>query len=200
MKRTLGLRLLLLVAVLAAATLACEFSGDTKTSKGERVLFNEHGFSFAPPAGTIVSNLGFIGGEVSAAKVDKSGDTILGPKCFAATSTSHTNPKDQTRNYWISAVASEKNNVGFDLGPYLETSVSDHFAVEGEETGAYLASVDPKGTAIYGKRLDVLLDGNQVLTLTCDGPASRKAETLSLYDSLKGSLQFFAPMTSTPGK
>jgi hypothetical protein len=200
MKRTLSLRLFLLVVVFASASLACELSGDTKTSTGERVLSNENGFSFIPPAGTVVSNLGFIGIEVSAAKTDKSGDYVLGPKCSASTTTSHADLKDNTQNYWISAVASEKNNIGLDLGSYHEASVSNHFAVEAEETGAYLASVDSKGTPIYGKRLDVQLDGKQVVTLICDGPASRKEETLSMYEGLKGSLQFFTPITETPGK
>jgi hypothetical protein len=198
MKRTLGLRLVLLAAVLAGASLGCELSGDTKTSKGERVVFNEHGFSFAPPAGTVVSNLGFIGGEVSAAKVDQSGEFILGPKCFGSTSESRATLETDTQSYWVSAVASEKNNVGLDLGAFEETRVADRFAVEGEETGAYLASMDAAETPIYGKRLDVQLEGKQVFTLSCDGPLSRKDETLSLYDSLKGSLQFFAPMTPTP--
>jgi hypothetical protein len=198
MNRNLGLRLMLLIAVLAAASLGCELSGDTKTSKGERALFYEHGFSFTPPAGTVVSNLGFLGAEVLATKVDKSGDMVLGPKCFGATSTSRKRLEDDPQSYWAAAVASEKNNVGLDLGVFQETQVSDHFAVEGEDTGTYLASVDSKSTPIYGKRLDVQLDEKQVFTLTCDGPVSRKAETLSMYDSLKGSLQFFDPITSTP--
>jgi len=200
MKRTLDLRLFLLVAVLAAASLACELSGDTETSKGERAFSNENGFSFTPPTGTIVNNQGFIGIDVSTSNVEKSGDFVIGPKCFASTTSSRINIKDNTQKYWTSAVSSEKNNVGLNLTPYQETSVSDHFAVEGEENGTYLASIDPKGTSIYGKRLDVQLEGDQVFWLSCDGPAGRKDETLSLYDSLKGSLQFFAPITPAPGK
>jgi len=200
MKRTLDLRLFLLVAVLATASLACEFSGSTETSKGERAFSNENGFSFTPPTGTIVNNQGFIGIDVSASNVEKSGDIVIGPKCFASTNPGNTNIKDNTQRYWTSAVASEKSNAGLDLSSYQETSVSGHFALEGEETGTYLASIDPKGTPIYGKRLDVQLEGDLVFWLTCDGSVSRKDETISLYDDLKESLQFFAPITPTPGK
>jgi hypothetical protein len=198
MKSTLGLRLGMLIVVLAAASLACEFSGNTKTSKGERVISNENGFSFTPPAGTVVSDLGFIGIDVAAAKADQTGDFVLGPKCFGTTTNSHTSLEDNARNYWISAAASSKNNVGLALGDYQEMSVADHFALEGEEAGSYLASIDAKETPIYGKRLDVQVEGEQVFTLSCDGPESRKEETLSLYNSLKESLQFFSPMTPTP--
>jgi hypothetical protein len=200
MKRTLVLRLVLFIVVLAAASLACDLSGNNKTSKGERAFFNEMGFSFTPPAGTIVNDMGIFGADVSAAKVDKSGDFDLGPKCSASTGTSHRNLRNALRIYWVSAVASEKNNVGLDLSAYQETSVAGLYSVEGEETGNYLASIDSKLTPIYGKRLDVQLDGDQVFTLSCDGTVNRKAETLSLYDSLKGSVQFFAPITPTPLK
>jgi hypothetical protein len=200
MKRTLGVRLFLFISVLVTISLACEFSGSTETSKGERAISNENGFSFTPPTGTIVNNQGFIGIDVSASNAEKSGDFVIGPKCFATTDQSRTNIKDGLQRYWTSAVASEKSNAGLDLSSYQETSVSDHYALESEETGTYLASIDSKGTPIYGKRLDVQLEGDQVFWLTCDGPVSRKDETISLYDGLKGSLQFFAPITPTPGK
>lgn len=199
MKRALYLRLFLLVAILCVTSLACALSGSTNTSKGERAFSDENGFSFTPPAGTIVNNQGFIGIDVSASDAEKSGDFVIGPKCFASTSSSDTNMQDNFQRYWTSAVASEKTNAGLDLGSYQETSVSDHFALESEETGSYLASIDPNGTPIYGKRLDVQLEGNLIFWLTCDGPVSRTEEIVSLYDGLKGSLQFYAPITPTPG-
>ena len=200
MKRNLGLRLILMVGLLAVACTACEFSGNTKTSKGERAFFNEDGFSFTPPAGTIVGNTGIFGASVEAAKSDKSGDTVLGPVCSGMTNTSRNPMKDDPKSFWAVQVATDKNNTGLDLSAYQETDISGIFALEAEETGAYLSSIDANRSPIYGKVLDVQLDSKRIFTLNCDGPLSRKDETLSLYEALKGSLQFFDPITSTPVK
>ena len=199
MKNSAAIRLFVLIAILAAASLACEM-GNAKTSNGERVVFNDQGFSFVPPVGTTVSNMGILGADITAANPDKNGEQVLGPTCTADTTTHHFDIKESTKNYWTDAIASEKNAVGLDLGAYQESSVSGHFAIEGDETGAYVAGVDTNNTPIFGKRLDIQLDGKQVLILSCEGPVTRKDETIRLYLSLKSSLQLFSPITSTPVK
>jgi len=182
---------------LLAASLACSFSGSTDlTSRGEQQKFNQAGFSFAPPAGTSVSDLGIFGVVVKAPNVEMAGDEILGPACTAST-TERAGLKASQQNFWIERSATVKVNYGLLLSDAQVTSAAGQFALAGEVNGNYLASVDPKGRAAYGKLLVISINEKRMFDLMCLGLANRKAETASLFDKLKASVNFYDPVIPT---
>jgi len=70
--------------------------------------------------------------------------------------------------------------------------------MEGELGGAFSAEQDANQSEAYGKVLMVSVQEARLFELTCLGPASRKDETVSMYESLVNSIQFFDPIIPTP--
>ena len=192
-----GARLGWAVGILLAASLACGSSGNTNTiSRGDLQKFNQLGFSFAPPSGSKVGDLGILAAVVESPNVELTGKNDLGPVCTASTS-NHPGLEIAKKDYWSTRAATIKTDYGLVLSAAQETTTAGQFAMVGEINGNYLTSMDPKGREAYGKLLVVSIDDRRVFDMACLGLVERKAEVSSMFDSLKGSLKFFDPVTPT---
>jgi hypothetical protein len=179
--------------VLILISLACSSTGTP--SDGSVQFFDEQGISFAAPKGMIVTN--FLGPSVEAQKTDRSPeDNMLGPLCVASTY-EHRDFTLDKNNQWVVRVSGINNNFGLTVTDPMETTLNGETALVADVSGSFIASYDSNLTAAYGKLLMASIKEKRIFDMFCFGPATRKTETLSIFDAILGSVQFYDPIVPT---